>query len=180
MNFSAAVDSNNYRGNFPSMQNESRLQPKKVQKPRDYAEKYSLDWRVGRTRPVGRVRSMAFEMTDDAFELLVEQALDQIPEAFLRLMDNVVMFIEESYTPLPGEDPSTQLLGLYEGTALTERDAGWDAGALPDRITIYKNSILEICSSEKQVLEEVGITVVHEIAHHFGIDDDRLHELGWG
>lgn len=123
---------------------------------------------------------MAFEMTDDAFELLVEQALDQIPEAFLRLMDNVVIFIEAAYVPLPGEDPSTQLLGLYEGTALTERDGGWDAGALPDRITIYKNSILEICSSEKQVLEEVGITVVHEIAHHFGIDDDRLHELGWG
>ena len=123
---------------------------------------------------------MAFEMTDDAFELLVEQALDQIPKAFLSLMDNVVIFIEAACVPLPGEDPSTQLLGLYEGTALTERDGGWDTGALPDRITIYKNSILEICSSEKQVLEEVGITVVHEIAHHFGIDDDRLHELGWG
>ena len=80
---------------------------------------------------------------------------------------------------MPGEDPDTNLLGIYEGTSLTERDGGWAAGTLPDRITIYKDAILEICWSEKQVVEEVGITVVHEIAHHFGIDDERLHELGW-
>ena len=114
---------------------------------------------------------MAFEMTDDEFERLAERALDEIPADLLALMDNVVIFIEDSYTPMPGEAPDTKLLGLYEGTSLTERDGGWDAGALPDRITIYKNAILEICSSEKQVVEEVGITVVHEIAHHFGIDD---------
>ncbi|MGA7206277.1 MAG: metallopeptidase family protein [Specibacter sp.] len=123
---------------------------------------------------------MAFEMTDDEFERLAERALDEIPANLLALMDNVVIFIEDSYTPMPGEAPDTKLLGLYEGTSLTERDGGWDAGALPDRITIYKDAILEICSSEKQVVEEVGITVVHEIAHHFGIDDQRLHELGWG
>ena len=123
---------------------------------------------------------MAYEMTDDEFEMLAERALAEIPEDLLALMVNVAIFIEDSYTPLPGEDPDTRLLGLYEGTALTERDAGWDAGAMPDRITIFKNEILEICSSEKQVIEEVGITVVHEIAHHFGIDDERLHDLGWG
>ncbi|PQZ89050.1 hypothetical protein CQ018_15995 [Arthrobacter sp. MYb227] len=123
---------------------------------------------------------MAFEMTDDDFELLVERSLEQIPEALRRLMSNVVIFVEDAYAPPPNEDPQTQLLGLYEGTSLTDRDAGWDAGALPDRITIFKNSILNICSSEKQVIEEVGITVVHEIAHHFGIDDKRLHDLGWG
>lgn len=123
---------------------------------------------------------MAFEMSDDAFELLVEDALDQIPENLIRMMDNVAIFIEDHYQPLPHEDPQTVLLGLYEGVALTERDGGWDAGSMPDRITIYKEAILEICENEKQVLEEVGITVVHEIAHHFGVDDNRLHELGWG
>lgn len=123
---------------------------------------------------------MAFEMTDDEFELLAERALDEIPHSLLALMDNVAIFIEDSYTPRRGEDPDTKLLGLYEGTALTERDGGWDAGAMPDRITIFKDAILEICSSEKEVIEEVGITVVHEIAHHFGIDDQRLHDLCWG
>ncbi|GAA4381708.1 metallopeptidase family protein [Paeniglutamicibacter cryotolerans] len=123
---------------------------------------------------------MAFEMSDDAFELLVEDALDQIPKSFLRLMDNVAIFIEDRYQPLPHEDPATALLGLYEGVALTERDGGWGAGALPDRITIYKDSILEICENEKQVIEEVGITMVHEIAHHFGVGDKKLHDLGWG
>lgn len=123
---------------------------------------------------------MTIEMTDDEFERVVEKALDEIPATLLDLMENVVIFIEDTYRPMPGEAPDTKLLGLYEGTALTERDGGWGAGALPDRITIYKDPILEICSSEKQVVEEVGVTVVHEIAHHFGIDDQRLHDLGWG
>ena len=81
--------------------------------------------------------------------------------------------------PQPGEDPDTVLLGLYEGVPLTERDSWWDAGSLPDRITIYRQPILDICSSREDVVEEVAITVIHEIAHHFGIDDQRLHELGW-
>ncbi|WP_345466105.1 metallopeptidase family protein [Paeniglutamicibacter antarcticus] len=119
-------------------------------------------------------------MTDDEFERVAEQALDEIPAPLLSMMDNVAIFIEDTYTPGPGEDTHSKLLGLYEGTALTDRDSGWGAGAMPDRITIFKDAILEICSSEKQVVEEVGITIVHEIAHHFGIDDDRLHELGWG
>jgi predicted Zn-dependent protease with MMP-like domain len=75
------------------------------------------------------------------------------------------------------EEP--ELLGLYEGVALTERDSNY-AGSLPDTITIYSESLLEICDTEADVIEEVAITVIHEIAHHFGIDDDRLHELGWG
>ena len=74
------------------------------------------------------------------------------------------------------EEP--ELLGLYEGVALTERDSTY-AGSLPDTITIYSESLLEICENEADVIEEVAITVIHEIAHHFGIDDDRLHELGW-
>ena len=70
------------------------------------------------------------------------------------------------------------LLGLYEGVPLTERGS-WYAGVLPDRITVYRNPILAICDTDDDVVDEVHITVVHEIAHHFGIDDDRLHELGY-
>jgi predicted Zn-dependent protease with MMP-like domain len=118
-------------------------------------------------------------MSENDFEAAVSDALDLIPADIARTMDNVAVFIEDDYTPRPGEDPDTVLLGLYEGVPLTERDSWWDAGSLPDRITIYRQPILDICSSREEVVEEVAVTVVHEIAHHFGIDDDRLHELGW-
>ena len=118
-------------------------------------------------------------MSENDFEAAVSDALDLIPPDIARTMDNVAVFIEDDYTPRPGEDPDTVLLGLYEGVPLTERDSWWDAGSLPDRITIYRRPILDICSSREDVVEEVAVTVVHEIAHHFGIDDDRLHELGW-
>lgn len=121
-----------------------------------------------------------FPMSEADFEEAVGAALDRIPEDLARTMDNVAVFIEDDYTPQPGEDPDTVLLGLYEGVPLTERDSWWSAGSLPDRITIYRQPILDICVSREDVIEEVTITVVHEIAHHFGISDDRLHELGWG
>lgn len=112
-------------------------------------------------------------MSRERFEELVAEALDEVPGELLALMDNVVVLVEDEPPP---EDPD--LLGLYEGHALTER--GWDySGVLPDRILIFRNPILRICDSEEDVVEEVAITVVHEIAHHFGIDDERLHELGW-
>ena len=76
----------------------------------------------------------------------------------------------------PADDPD--LLGIYEGTPLTERDSGYTM-VEPDRITIFRNPTLQMCDSEEEVVEEVAITVVHEIAHHFGIDDERLHELGY-
>ena len=117
---------------------------------------------------------------EDQFESAVSDALDRIPPELAKTMDNVAVFIEDDYTPQPGEDPDTVLLGLYEGVPLTERDSWWDAGSLPDRITIYRQPILEICASREDVIEEVTVTVVHEIAHHFGISDERLHELGWG
>jgi predicted Zn-dependent protease with MMP-like domain len=119
-------------------------------------------------------------MSADDFEQAVSDALQLIPAKVARAMDNVAVFIEDDYTPRPGEDPDTVLLGLYEGVPLTERDSWWEAGSLPDRITIYRNPILEICSTREDVIDEVAITVVHEIAHHFGIDDHRLHDLGWG
>lgn len=107
------------------------------------------------------------------FEELVAEALEAVPAELARLVDNVVFVIEDN---APANDPD--LLGLYEGIALTERDSRY-AGALPDRITIYRNPTLRICDTYEDVVDEVTITVVHEIAHHFGIDDDRLHELGY-
>ena len=114
------------------------------------------------------------EMSRPRFEALVAEALDTIPPELADLMDNVAIFVEDDAPP---DDP--ELLGLYEGTPLTERDAWWASGSLPDRISIYRNPTLATCDSEEEIVEEVRITVVHEIAHHFGIDDDRLHELGW-
>ena len=115
------------------------------------------------------------EMSRDEFEDAVRAALDEIPLELARLIDNVVVLVEDEP---PADDP--ELLGLYEGTPLTERGEWWAAGSLPDRITIYRNPTLAICEDRDEVVEEVAVTVVHEVAHHFGIDDDRLHELGWG
>ena len=105
------------------------------------------------------------------FEELVADALDSIPEALGRHMDNVWVAVEERSR---GED----LLGLYEGVPLTEREA-YGGMVLPDRITIYRRPICEMCASEGDVVDAVRTTVIHGIAHHFGIDDDRLDELGW-
>jgi predicted Zn-dependent protease with MMP-like domain len=121
-----------------------------------------------------------FPMSEDEFETAVGDALARIPQELADTMNNVAVFIEDDYTPQPGEDPDTVLLGLYEGVPLTERDSWWDAGSLPDRITIYRQPILDLCSSREEVVEEVTVTVVHEIAHHFGISDERRHELGGG
>ena len=112
------------------------------------------------------------EVSRRRFEELVGEALDEVPDGLTRLMDNVVVLVEER----DREDPT--LLGLYEGVALTERGHDY-AGVLPDRITLYREAILDVCETEDDVVEEVAVTVVHEIAHHFGIDDARLHELGW-
>jgi predicted Zn-dependent protease with MMP-like domain len=112
-------------------------------------------------------------MGRERFEELVGDALDAVRPELLGLLDNVVILVEDDP---PADDPD--LLGVYEGHALTER--GWDySGVLPDRIIIYRNPILSICADEQEVVDEVAVTVVHEIAHHFGIDDHRLHELGW-
>jgi predicted Zn-dependent protease with MMP-like domain len=117
---------------------------------------------------------MAVRMTPQRFEELVSDALDLIPPKLARAIDNVVVLVEARNE----EEPD--ILGLYEGIALTERDSWYAAGSLPDTITIYRDALLEHCDSEAEVVDEVAITVIHEIAHHFGIDDDRLHELGWG
>ncbi len=112
-------------------------------------------------------------MTDDRFGELVSDALDTVPPELAALMDNVAVFVEAEP---PADDPD--LLGIYEGTPLTERDWSY-GGVLPDRIVVFRGPTLRMCETEDEVIDEVHITVVHEIAHHFGIDDDRLHELGY-
>jgi predicted Zn-dependent protease with MMP-like domain len=111
------------------------------------------------------------EVEPGRFEDMVVTALDELPDEFGRLMQNVALTVEHDPGP-PG------LLGLYEGIPLTDRTSDY-AGVLPDRITIYRRAICAICRTEQEVADQVRRTVVHEIAHHFGIDDDRLTELGW-
>jgi predicted Zn-dependent protease with MMP-like domain len=105
--------------------------------------------------------------------VLVSEALDDVPPELAALIDNVAVFVEDD------APPGTELLGIYEGIPLTER-GHYYGGVLPDRITIYRNPILSICQTVEDVVDEVHVTVVHEIAHHFGIGDARLHELGYG
>ena len=108
----------------------------------------------------------------ERFEELVADALDEIPDDLWRLMDNVAVIVRE------GTETSS-LLGLYEGIPLTKRDSGYDGMVMPDRISIFRLPILARCVDEEDVVAQVRITVIHEVAHHFGIDDDRLTELGW-
>ncbi len=116
---------------------------------------------------------MPVDLDPAAFEALVDRALDGIPDELASLVHNLVVLVEAEP---PADDPD--LLGLYDGVALTEREGGY-AGALPDRILIFREPLLDLCDSLAELEEEVRITVVHEVAHHFGIDDDRLHDLGY-
>jgi predicted Zn-dependent protease with MMP-like domain len=111
----------------------------------------------------------------EQFETLVSLALDQVPPELAGIMDNCVVLVEDR----PPADGPANLLGLYEGIPLTERGQFYSA-VLPDRIYIFREPILSICRTLDEVVEQVHITVVHEIAHHFGIDDERLHALGYG
>ncbi len=121
------------------------------------------------------------EMSDAEFEQAVGDALDLIPDELARLMRNVAVLVaDEPDEPDEPVEGSPELLGLYEGVPLTERDGWWDAGSLPDRITIFKGPLTRLCEEREDLLDEIAVTVVHEVAHHFGIDDARLHELGWG
>ena len=108
----------------------------------------------------------------DAFENLVADALDALPDGLVDLLDNVVVMVDD-------EHPDEDLLGLYEGIPRTERD-DYGGFELPDRITLYRLALCDMCEDMEMLVDEVMITVVHELAHHLGIDDDHLHELGWG
>jgi predicted Zn-dependent protease with MMP-like domain len=111
------------------------------------------------------------EVDRERFEELVGEALDLLPDELAEQLDNVIVRVHDE----PIEDG---LLGLYEGIPLTEREAAYTM-TLPDRITIYRRPVLAICRTEADVVHEVRTTVIHEVAHHFGIDDARLDELGW-
>ena len=125
-------------------------------------------------RPViahnGRV---SIDVSRVRFEALVDQALDDIPDELTQLVRNLVVLVEDEP---PDDEPD--LLGLYDGVAMTERDGSYGL-ELPDRIFIFRNPLLDMCESEEELVDEVRITVVHEIAHHFGIDDAALHDLGY-
>jgi len=112
------------------------------------------------------------QVSPERFEELVADALDLIPAELAARIDNVVVRVAD-------RGYSWGLLGLYEGIPLTRRE-NYGAMVMPDRITIFREPILALCSSEDEVVAQVRTTVIHEIAHHFGISDRRLHELGWG
>jgi len=113
------------------------------------------------------------EVDPQRFEQLVAAALDELPAPLAEGLDNVVVRVRTGRR-------DGGLLGLYEGVPLTQRgDYGAGTPPMPDQVTIYRLPICAMCESEDEVVEQVRITVVHELAHHYGIDDDRLHELGW-
>jgi predicted Zn-dependent protease with MMP-like domain len=114
---------------------------------------------------------LVVQVEPERFEEMVAEALDGLPEELGRLMRNVAVTVEHGPGP-PG------LLGLYQGVPLTSRTSQY-AGVLPDHITIYRLAICAICRTEQEVAEQVRRTVIHEVAHHFGISDHRLRELGW-
>lgn len=113
------------------------------------------------------------EMDAEAFEALVVDELDLLPDDMVEGLDNVVFVVEDR-----PEDGSLDLFGLYDGLALTERER-YGLGELPDRIIVYREPHLAACDDERELRDEVHTTLVHEIGHFYGIDDDRLHELGW-
>ena len=126
----------------------------------------------GTTEPIVYAQPMV-SLSPEQFEREVVTALDLLPAELLQLMDNVIVVTGDRH------DSEPDILGLYEGIPLTERD-GYGLFELPDRISIYRLPLMEMCSSSEELIEEIQVTVIHEIAHHFGIDDDQLHEMGWG
>lgn len=124
---------------------------------------------------------MRVRLTEDEFEQLVVDVLDSMPESILKVLNNLDVVIEE----WPDEEQKAQLdisdgllFGLYEGIPLTDRDGGYNI-VPPDKITIFQGPIETVSSSEEEIAEQVRKTVIHEVAHHFGFDEDRLDELGW-
>lgn len=115
---------------------------------------------------------MGIEVGDDEFDELVADALDSLPAELGAAMENVAVVVEAGAADGP-------LLGLYEGVPLTERGPVSYSAVMPDRITLYRATILAGCATRREVVEQVRETVVHEVAHHFGISDERLDELGW-
>jgi predicted Zn-dependent protease with MMP-like domain len=116
---------------------------------------------------------MALSVTPERFEELVDAALAEIPEKLFDQVENCALIIEEEAPPELGD-----VLGFYDGTPLSNRDSQY-FGVLPDRILIFRGPLLRMARNEKDLIEQVRITVLHEVAHFFGIDDDELDDLGY-
>jgi predicted Zn-dependent protease with MMP-like domain len=116
---------------------------------------------------------VSLQLTAEEFEKVVVDELDLLPDEMVDGLENLVFVVEDR-----PEDGSLDLLGIYEGVALTERDR-YGFGELPDRIVLFREPLLEICDDLEQLRDEIHVTLVHEIAHFYGIDDDELHRLGW-
>ncbi len=116
---------------------------------------------------------MSLDLTEEEFEKIVVDELDELPDEMVDGLENLVFVTEDRPA-----DGSLDLLGLYEGTALTDRDQ-YGFGELPDRIILYREPLLAISETLDELRDEIHVTLVHEIAHYYGIDDDQLHELGW-
>lgn len=112
-------------------------------------------------------------MSQQRFEDLVADALDELPAPIVRMLDNVVITVDDA-SPADGH-----LLGLYHGIALTERTHDYTF-AMPDEVTLYRRPLMAMCADEAELARQIAVTIVHELGHHVGIDDARLHELGWG
>ncbi len=124
-----------------------------------------------------------FPMTDEEFEGAVQEALDGMPDQFMDALENVAIMVQDEPEPYQLEELGTEgepgeLLGLYEGVNLLERADGYDMD-LPDVITIFKGPHERLFSSRDEVVSQARKTVIHEIGHYFGLDDDRLHEMGY-
>lgn len=113
------------------------------------------------------------DVSEEEFDALVSDELDKLPDDMIDGLDNIIFVVEDR-----SEDGSTDLLGLYDGLALTERGT-YGLGELPDRIIVYRTAHLLACEDLDELRAEIHTTLVHEIAHFYGIDDERLHELGW-
>ena len=113
------------------------------------------------------------DIGEEDFYALVEEALATLPKELLDDLENVAIVVEDE------PEDGSEILGVYEGTALTERDSSW-FGMLPDRVVLFRGPLSRMCEDEDDLFEEIAITLVHEIGHYHGIDEERLHELGWG
>ena len=113
------------------------------------------------------------DIGEEDFYALAEEALATLPKELLDDLENVAIVVEDE------PEDGSETLGVYEGTALTERDSSW-FGMLPDRVVLFRGPLSRMCEDEDDLFEEIAITLVHEIGHYHGIDEERLHELGWG
>jgi hypothetical protein len=113
------------------------------------------------------------DIGEEDFYALAEETLATLPEELLDDLENVAIVVEDE------PEDGSETLGVYEGTALTERDSSW-FGMLPDRVVLFRGPLSRMCEDEDELFEEIAITLIHEIGHYHGIDEERLHELGWG